>query len=76
MNFEIDFCRLKIQFVELDSYNLIFQKSSTDQVNVVSNQKRVIQAGEGTVNMVFAWWFCLKNGKLMQKCVCVPWTFT
>ena len=30
-NFEIDFRRLKIQFVELDFYNLIFQKSSTDQ---------------------------------------------
>ena len=33
-NFEIDFCRLKIQFVELDFYNLIFQKSSTDQQGV------------------------------------------
>jgi hypothetical protein len=31
MNFEIDFCRLKIQFVEIDFYNLIFQNSSTDQ---------------------------------------------
>jgi hypothetical protein len=29
--FKIDFCRLKIQFVELDFYNLNFQKSSTDQ---------------------------------------------
>ena len=29
--FEIDFCRLKIQFAELDFYDLIFQKSSTDQ---------------------------------------------
>ena len=26
----VDFCRLKIQFVELDVYNLNFQKSSTD----------------------------------------------
>ena len=31
INFEIDFCRLKIQFVEIDFYNLIFQKSSADQ---------------------------------------------
>jgi hypothetical protein len=31
INFEIDFCMLKIQFVELDFSNLIFQKSSTDQ---------------------------------------------
>ena len=30
-NFKIDFCRLKIQFVELDLSNLIFQNSSTDQ---------------------------------------------
>ena len=30
-NLEIDFCRLKMQFVELDFSNLIFQKSSTDQ---------------------------------------------
>ena len=30
INFEIDFCRLKIQFVEIDFLNLIFQKSSTD----------------------------------------------
>ena len=29
--FEIDFCRLKIQFVEHDFSNLIFQNSSTDQ---------------------------------------------
>ena len=28
------FCRLKIQFVELDFYNLNFQKSSTDQQGV------------------------------------------
>ena len=34
INFEIDFCRLKIQFVELDLYNWIFQKSSTDQQGV------------------------------------------
>ena len=34
INFEIDFCRLKIQFVELDFSNLIFQKSSTDQQGV------------------------------------------
>ena len=31
INFEIDFCRLKIQFVELKFFNLIFQNSSTDQ---------------------------------------------
>ena len=31
INFEIDFCRLKIQFVELDFSNSIFQNSSTDQ---------------------------------------------
>ena len=31
INFEIDFWRLKIEFAELDTYNLIFQKSSTDQ---------------------------------------------
>ena len=31
INFEIDFCRLKIQFFQLDFSNLIFQKSSTDQ---------------------------------------------
>ena len=30
----IDFCRLKIQFVELDFSNLIFQKSRTDQQGV------------------------------------------
>ena len=30
INFEIDFCRLKIQFLELDFSNLIFQTSSTD----------------------------------------------
>ena len=30
INFEIDFCRSKIQFLELDFSNLIFQKSSTD----------------------------------------------
>ena len=30
-NFEIDFCRLKIQFVKLDFFNLLFQSSSTDQ---------------------------------------------
>jgi hypothetical protein len=30
INFEIDFCRLKIQFVQVDFSNLIFQKSSTD----------------------------------------------
>jgi hypothetical protein len=34
INIEIDFWRLKIQFVELDFYNLIFQKSSTDQQGV------------------------------------------
>ena len=33
-HFEIDFWRLEIQFVELDFYNLIFQKSSTDQQGV------------------------------------------
>ena len=32
--FEIDFCRLKIQFVELDFSKSIFQKSSTDQQGV------------------------------------------
>ena len=42
INFEIDFWRQKIQFVELDFYNLIFQKSSTDQqgesiVSIFSN---------------------------------------
>ena len=31
INFEIDFCTLKIQFVKLDFSNLIFQNSSTDQ---------------------------------------------
>ena len=31
INLEIIFCRLKIQFVELDFSNLIFQNSSTDQ---------------------------------------------
>ena len=31
INFEIDFWRLKIQFIELDFSNLIFQNSSTDQ---------------------------------------------
>ena len=31
---EIDFCTLKIHFVELDFYNLIFQNSSTDQQGV------------------------------------------
>ena len=31
INFKIDFCRLKIQFVELEFSNLIFQNSSTDQ---------------------------------------------
>ena len=31
INFQIDFWRLKIQFVELDFYNLISQKSSTGQ---------------------------------------------
>ena len=30
INFKTDFCSLKIQFVELDFYNLIFQKSNTD----------------------------------------------
>jgi hypothetical protein len=30
INFKIDFCRLKIQFVELDFSNLIFQKSSAN----------------------------------------------
>ena len=30
INFKIDFCRLKIQFVELEFSNLIFQKSSTN----------------------------------------------
>ena len=30
INLEIDFCRLKIQFVELDVSSLTFQKSSTD----------------------------------------------
>ena len=31
INFEIDFSRLKLQFVELEFSNLIFQNSSTDQ---------------------------------------------
>ena len=31
INFEFDFCRLKIQLVEFDFSNLIFQNSSTDQ---------------------------------------------
>jgi hypothetical protein len=30
IDFEIDFCRLKIQFVKLEFSNLIVQKSSTD----------------------------------------------
>ena len=30
----MDFCWLKIKFVELDFYNLIFEKSSTDQLGV------------------------------------------
>ena len=30
INIQIDFWRLKIQFVELDIYSLFFQKSSTD----------------------------------------------
>ena len=30
INIELDFWRLKIQFVELDIYSLFFQKSSTD----------------------------------------------
>jgi hypothetical protein len=34
INFKIDLCSLKIQFVELDFSNLIFQKSSTDQQGV------------------------------------------
>ena len=34
MNFEIDFCRLKIQFIDIDFYNFIFQKSSADQQGV------------------------------------------
>ena len=34
INLEIDFCRLKIQFVQLDFFNLIFQNSSTDQQGV------------------------------------------
>ena len=34
INFEIVFCRLKIQCVEIDFYNLIFQKSSTGQLAV------------------------------------------
>ena len=34
IDFELDFRRLKIQFVELDFYNFIFQKSSTDQQGV------------------------------------------
>ena len=39
VNFKIVFCRLKIQFVELDFSKLIFQNSSTDQqgVNSISN---------------------------------------
>ena len=36
ISFEIDFCRLRIKFVELDFYNLIFQKSSEDQKGVWS----------------------------------------
>ena len=31
INYEIDFCRLKIQFIELKFSNLIFQNSSADQ---------------------------------------------
>ena len=31
INFDIDFCRLKIRFVEIDFSNLIFQNWSTDQ---------------------------------------------
>ena len=34
IDFEIDFCRLKIQFLDLDFSNLIFQKPSTDQQGV------------------------------------------
>ena len=34
INFEIDICRLKLQFVELDFSNLIFQNLSTDQQGV------------------------------------------
>ena len=34
IKFEIDFCRLKYQFVELDFSNLIFRNSSTDQQGV------------------------------------------
>jgi hypothetical protein len=34
INFEIDFCMLKIQCVKLDFYNLSFQKPSTDQQGV------------------------------------------
>ena len=36
----MDFCSLKIQFVELDFYNLIFQKSSIDQQGVCVNQEK------------------------------------
>jgi hypothetical protein len=47
INFEIDFCTLKIQFVKLDFSNLIFQNSSTDQQTVTwwhfqSTSKEVI----------------------------------
>ena len=33
INFEIDFCRLKIQFVEVDFYNLFFSKKNKYNIN-------------------------------------------
>jgi hypothetical protein len=52
-NLKIDFCKLKIQFIELDFYNLIFQKSSTDQQGVRVDKERIsigfIVYGDGRV---------------------------
>ena len=42
INLEIDFCMLKIQFVELDFSTLIFQNSSRDQqrfMHILVNRK-------------------------------------
>ena len=41
INFETDFCRLKIQLIKLDFSNLSFQRLSTDHIDKVSDSYRV-----------------------------------